>query len=384
MKKRNSCPLAEKCGGCQLQHLKYSEQLNYKQEIVNKTLHHHGPVAPIVGMENPYNYRNKSQAVFASSGKKIISGIYRQGTHKVISVLSCDLEDKETDKIFAEIRKLAMKLNIPPYDEDSGYGVLRHVLIKKAFSTGQIMVVFVSGKSRFPRIKELAESLKKAFPSICSILMNINSEHTSMVLGEGKELLIDGQPYIEDILCGLKFRISAKSFYQVNPIQAEKLYNIAMKMARLQSTDVVLDAYCGTGTIGLIAASKGIKQLVGVEINEQAVIDARKNAEINGIENATFIKADASVFCKELAKNKETVDVLFLDPPRAGSDERFLASAIKLNPKTIVYISCNVNTLDRDIRYITNFSDYKVLGFQPVDMFPHTSHVETVAILSLV
>ena len=382
MKKRKICPLTDRCGGCQLQYMKYGEQLRYKQDMVEEVLHRYGPVAPIIGMTNPYHYRNKSQAVYTTAGKSIISGIYRKGTHYVIPVKSCDLEDEETDRIFLEIRKLARDLNIHTYDEDTGYGVLRHVLVKKGFSTGQIMVVLVFGQVHYPSLKEFTKRLTEAFPKIASIQVNINKEKTSMVLGEGRETLIYGKAYIEDSLCGLLFRISAKSFYQVNPVQAEKLYLTAMRMARLKETDVVLDAYCGTGTIALVAASQGIKKVTGIEINEDAVWDARINASQNEIKNASFVQGDASAYCKALAENKETVDVLFLDPPRAGSDERFLSAAIKLKPKTIIYISCNADTLDRDLRYLTRFGPYRVLGFQPFDMFPHTTHVEVAAVIS--
>lgn len=375
------CPLADRCGGCQLQDLSYQEQLDDKMDYCEDVLGYWGPVAPILAMEKPVHYRNKAQAVFALQNGKIVSGIYRRGTHWVVPVRSCMLEAEEADEIFHSVRKLMKKFGILPYDEDLGTGLIRHVLVRKAFATGQLLVVIVIGNPIFAQKKQFAALLRQYNPQVETILLDLNGEKTSMVLGEGKDEILYGKGYIEDELCGLKFRLSAKSFYQVNTFQAEQLYEIAMKMAQLKETDVVLDAYCGTGTIGLVAASRGISQLIGIEINHSAVSDAIENARLNHIENASFIEGDASEYCKQMAKEHVKVDVLFLDPPRPGSDERFLAAAIKLGPRKIIYISCNAETLDRDLRYLDRFSDYRVVGIQPIDMFPYTTHVETIVLL---
>ncbi len=363
--------------------IKYSEQLERKQDYICSLLQKFGPVAPIKGMENPYYYRNKVQSVFGTDRKgNTINGIYRAGTHQIIDVKSCMIEDKDADAVLSTIKTLVKTLGLRPYDEDLKTGFLRHVLIRKAVATGQIMVVLVVSSYRFKTQDRFVRTLTEKHPQIRSILLNRNTEKTSMVLGEGEEKIIYGDGFIEDILCGLRFRISAKSFYQVNHTQAEKLFTVAMRMARFSGNETVIDAYCGTGTIGLIAAKSGAKSVLGIELNPSAVADAERNASLNNIQNASFICGDAGEKLKELAKQKKSCDVLFMDPPRAGSDERFLASVIKLSPKTLIYISCNPETLERDLRYILKMSDYRVVGFQGVDMFPQTDHIETVILLN--
>lgn len=347
-----------------------------------------GSVAPIIGMENPFHYRNKVQSVFGLNSKgELINGIYRLGTHKLIPIRDCMIEDEEADSILETIRQLAKERGIEPYDEDLGTGVLRHVLIRRAVSTNQTLVVLVSGCPRFRPKDSFALEIARRHPSVKGVLLHLNDEKTSMVLSSNPCKLIWGQGWIEDELCGLRFRISAKSFYQVNPTQAARLYTIAMRMARLSQTDVVVDAYCGTGTIGLIASKWGAGRVLGIELNPSAVEDAHENAALNGIENASFVCGDASEVLKAMSKGSlegydSTADVVFLDPPRSGSDERFLSSVIRLAPKTIVYISCNAQTLARDLRYLTTMGPYRMYGAQPVDMFPQTTHVETVALLT--
>lgn len=382
------CPRAGACGACQLNGVKYSTQLARKQAFVEEQLGCFGPVAPIIGMENPFHYRNKVQSVFGLNSKgELINGIYRLGTHKLIPIRDCMIEDEEADSILETIRQLAKERGIEPYDEDLGTGVLRHVLIRRAVSTNQTLVVLVSGCPRFRPKDSFAQEIARRHPSVKGVLLHLNDEKTSMVLSSNPCKLIWGQGWIEDELCGLRFRISAKSFYQVNPTQAARLYTIAMRMARFSQTDVVVDAYCGTGTIGLIASKWGAGRVLGIELNPSAVEDARENAALNGIENASFVCGDASEVLKAMSKGSlegydSTADVVFLDPPRSGSDERFLSSVIRLAPKTIVYISCNAQTLARDLRYLTTMGPYRMYGAQPVDMFPQTTHVETVCLLS--
>lgn len=382
------CPRAGACGACQLNGVKYSTQLARKQAFVEEQLGCFGSVAPIIGMENPFHYRNKVQSVFGLNSKgELINGIYRLGTHKLIPIRDCMIEDEEADSILETIRQLAKERGIEPYDEDLGTGVLRHVLIRRAVSTNQTLVVLVSGCPRFRPKDSFALEIARRHPSVKGVLLHLNDEKTSMVLSSNPCKLIWGQGWIEDELCGLRFRISAKSFYQVNPTQAARLYTIAMRMARLSQTDVVVDAYCGTGTIGLIASKWGAGRVLGIELNPSAVEDAHENAALNGIENASFVCGDASEVLKAMSKGSlegydSTADVVFLDPPRSGSDERFLSSVIRLAPKTIVYISCNAQTLARDLRYLTTMGPYRMYGAQPVDMFPQTTHVETVALLT--
>lgn len=382
MKKNSICPLAHKCGGCQLQSLSYKDQLYYKMDEVYDTLSNWGRIAPIVAMENPRNYRNKTQVVFDLQKGKIVSGIYQSGTHRVVAIHDCMIQDSEADQILQTIRHLMKKFAIAPYNEDTGRGVLRHVLIRKGFKSKQVMVVLVCGSPIINNIKNFVSLLRQEHSNIKTVLLNLNDEKTSMVLSDEAEEILYGKGYIEDELCEMKFRISPKSFYQVNSIQAEKMYNIAMKMARLKEDDVVLDAYCGTGTIGLIASKQGIKKLIGVEVNAQAINDAKLNAFNNGIENAEFVCADASMYLGELAAKKEKIDVLFMDPPRSGSDNSFLISVLKLSPKTIVYISCNMNTLDRDLKILNKSNEYEIVGIQPIDMFPYTTHIENIVLLN--
>ena len=266
-----------------------------------------------------------------------------------------------------------------PYDEDTGQGFLRHVLIKRGFATNQIMVVLVTSTKVFPGKNNYIKAIRKVHPEISTIIMNINNRKTSVVLGS-EEVTLYGRGYIEDVLCGVRFQISAKSFYQVNPIQTEVLYNKAIEMAGLKGDETVIDAYCGIGTIGLILSHK-VKDVIGVELNNDAVKDAIKNARNNNIKNAYFHNDDAGDFMVKLADDNKKIDLVIMDPPRAGSDEKFLSSLVKLSPDKVVYISCNPITQERDLRYLVK-NGYEVKEIQPVDMFPQTNHVETVVSLS--
>ena len=394
------CPYAKKCGGCDYQGMSYEQQLQEKQTYVRKNIGDYCKVLPIIGMENPYHYRNKVHAVFdverrgkhANGGRRtagnghakaapggVISGVYKAGTHEVINIDSCEIEDELSSAIIRDIRGLLHSFKIKTYDEDTGYGLLRHVLVRRGFHSGEVMVVLVLGSPILPSKNNFVKALRKLHPEITTVVVNINDKQTSMVLGE-KETVIYGKGYIEDTLCGCTFRISPKSFYQVNPVQTEILYNKAITYAGLTGKEKVIDAYCGTGTIGLIAASQA-KEVIGVELNRDAVKDAVINAKRNNIKNEQFYNADAGKFMVELAEQNEKVDVVFMDPPRAGSDEAFLSSVVKLAPKKVVYVSCNPETLARDLKYLTRHG-YQAVECQPCDMFPFTKHVETVVLLS--
>lgn len=375
----NKCPVSKKCGGCQLWNLSYEEQLKFKQAKVNKLLSSFHKVSTIIGMESPFHYRNKVQAAFGRTrGGEIISGVYQSSTHRIVKIDSCLIEDKKADEIIVTIRKLVKSFKLTVFDERSMKGFLRHVLVKRGFSTNEIMVVLVTGVINFPSKNAFVKELLKAHPEITTIVQNVNNKFTSMVLGEREEVLF-GTGYIEDVLCGNRFRISPKSFYQINPVQTEILYGKAIEFAELKGTEKVIDAYCGIGTIGLIAA-KNAKEIIGCEVNADAIKDAKINAKINKIENAKFICRDAGEFMLSMKESGEKADVVFMDPPRAGSDKKFLSSVIALSPEKIVYISCNPETQQRDLFFLTK-NGYKVKKIQPVDMFPFTSHVETVALL---
>lgn len=373
------CSLAKDCGGCSLQHISYNKQLEFKtqhvQDCINKFSKLEIKVNNCIGMENPFNYRNKSQVPFSMNKKQICYGFYKQDTHKIVQMDSCAIQTNDADAILKTFKDLMKRYRLSAYEEDKRKGIFRHVLIKKGFATNQIMVVLITNTNSFPNRKEIVKDLVKAHPTIKTIVQNINSRDTNVILGE-KEIVLYGNGYIEDVLLGTRFKISSKSFYQVNPIQTEKLYSKAIAFADLKKTDRILDTYCGIGTIGLIA-SKNVDEVIGVEIVSDAIKDAKNNAQLNGINNVNFVLDDASDFMVDLAKTNEKMDVVFLDPPRKGCDEKFLNSLLKLSPERIVYISCNPSTLARDLFVLKD--KYEILEIQPVDMFPHTFHVETVA-----
>lgn len=375
-----NCPVMKKCGGCQLLNMTYEEQLSFKQASVIKLLGKFHHVDEIIGMENPYHYRNKVQAAFSlDRNKNIISGVYQSSTHRVVNVDNCLLENEDADRINVTVRKLLKSFKLTPFNEDTGKGFLRHSLIKKGFKSGEIMVVLVSGTGVFPKKRQFVNALVEKHPEITTVVWNINDKRTSLVLGKRNETLY-GSGKIEEELCGFRFRISPSAFYQINPVQTEVLYNKALEFASLTGKETVIDAYCGTGTIGIIA-SENAGRVIGVELNSDAVRDARENAKNNNVNNIKFIKADAGRFMLEMAKNNERADVVIMDPPRAGSDRAFLSSVVSLSPERIVYISCNPETQQRDLFFLVK-NGYKVRKIQPVDMFPHTKHVETVVLLS--
>ena len=378
-KKKSLCAVSRKCGGCQHIDVPYDKQLAEKQKKVQELLKEYGKVSPIIGMEDPFHYRNKVHAVYDfQKGKGIVSGIYQERTHDVIPVESCLIENEKADAIILSIRELAKSFKIKTYNEDTGYGLLRHVLVRVAHVTGEIMVVLVLSSPIMPSKKNFVNALCKLHPEITTIVINVNNKSTSMVLGD-KEQVIYGKGYIQDVLCGKIFKISPKSFYQVNSVQTEKLYNKAIEYAGLSGKETIVDAYCGIGTIGLAAADK-VERIIGVELNPDAVRDAVVNAKINYIKNAQFYQNDAGRFMVQLAEAGEHVDVVFMDPPRSGSTEEFMNAVFRLKPDKVVYISCNPETLARDLRYFAK-GKYQMKKAVPVDMFPFTVNCETVCLL---
>ena len=375
-----ACKAAKKCGGCQYQGIPYEKQLQDKQKAVRQLMQPFCKTVEITGMKDPYHYRNKVHAVFArKKDGTIISGVYEEGTHRVVPVETCQIEDEKADAIINDIRGLLKSFKIKIYNEDTGYGLLRHVLIRRGFSTGEIMVVLVLGSPVMPSKNNFVKALRKLHPEITTVVLNVNDKRTSMVLGD-RETTIYGKGYIEDVLCGLKFRISSKSFYQINPVQTEKLYGKAMELAGLSGTERVIDAYCGIGTIGMVAA-KSAKEVIGVELNPDAVRDAVKNAKHNQMKNIRFYQEDAGRFMEKMAALGEKADVVFMDPPRSGSTEQFMKSVVTLAPKKIVYISCDPQTQARDLKYLTRHG-YKAMGAYPYDMFPFTKHAENIVLLT--
>ena len=378
--KSGICPVADKCGGCSWINQPYAEQLKKKEKQLGELLAPFCKIEGVIPMEHPEHYRNKVHAVFGENRyHDAISGIYEQKSHRIVPVDSCLIENAKADEIIVSIRGLLKSFHIRPYNEDTGYGLLRHVLIRTGHVTGQIMVVLVLASPILPSKNNFVKALLKLHPEITTVVINVNNRNTSMVLGD-KEHVIYGKGYIEDELCGKRFRISPKSFYQVNPVQTEILYGKALEYAGLTGKETVVDAYCGTGTIGMIASDKAGK-VIGVELNADAVRDARNNAKANQIRNIQFYQNDAGKFLVEMAGQGAKVDVVLMDPPRSGSTEEFMSSVVQIGPDRIVYVSCNPETLVRDLKYFKK-KGYRVAKGVGVDMFPFTEHCETVCLLS--
>lgn len=378
------CAVYYQCGGCQLQQLSYAGQLAVKQQQVIDALERIGhfkgiKVEKTLGAVNPLNYRNKMQVPVAGDKGNLEIGCFALGTHRVINVEACYIQKEKNNEIAAVVRAWMKQYKIPAYNEDKRTGMIRHVMGRVGVETGEIMVVIVAAVKAIPHMKELVTMLKAQIPGVTSVLLNINTRHTNVIMGE-QTRLVYGKPIINDKIGSLKFSISAQSFFQVNSEQARVLYDTALSFAALTGEESVVDVYCGTGTITLFLAQKA-KIACGIEIVPSAIEDARKNAMANGITNAKFILGDAAQKLPELMGKGSHPDVIVLDPPRAGCDERVLRSILSVKPKRIVYVSCNPATLARDLALLCT-KDYKINRVQPVDMFPQTHHVETVTLMS--
>lgn len=374
------CPYAKKCGGCDYQGIPYKEQLKKKQKDVRKLLEPYIKPETICEAANPLNYRNKVHGIFGRDKKgNIFTGIYEEKSHRIVPVENCGIEDAKASAILKTLCELVKSFKIRVYDEDRGTGLLRHALIRTGRITGEIMVVLVAADPIFPSKNNFVKELRRRHPEITTVVLNINDRDTSMVLGE-RNIVLYGRGYIEDVLCGLKFRISPNSFYQVNPEQTEILYRKAIRFADLTGKERVIDAYCGIGTIGMCASARA-REVIGVELNRDAVRDAMANAKANGIKNVRFVNDDAGAFMKRMAEDGERADVVIMDPPRSGSTPEFIDAVNTLGPLRVVYVSCDPTTLARDIGLFVK-KGWKVEKAQPVDMFPGTKHVENVVLLS--
>ena len=379
------CATYKRCGGCNLRHLSYDATLDLKQNIVQnlvkKNLKSCVNVNKTWGMGNPYNYRNKLQyPVGKDKNGNIIVGVFANRTHEIIKTDECLIQNKKANEIAKFIVQLAKKYDISVYDENNQQGLLRHIVIKTGIRTNEIMVILVINGDSLSYQENFLNELKNKYNEIESIVLNINKKNTNVILGD-KNINLLGNGYIKDILGDYYFRISPLSFYQVNPVQAEALYNIAIEGLNITKQDVVFDLYCGIGTISIFA-SKYAKKVYGVEIVEQAIKDAKWNSEFNKIENTKFIAGDTEKVIDDLINNKKIIpNIVIVDPPRKGLDRNTINNIIKIHPKKIAYISCNPATLVRDLAYLEDM--YKIEMIQPVDMFPWTSHVECVAVLEL-
>ncbi len=379
--KKLICSYAKKCGGCRFINESYQKSLEYKQEYIQKLMKQFGKVEKIIGMEQPYHYRNKVNATFGRDRKgNIISGQYMEHTHKIVDKDMCLIEDEYADEIIVYIKSVLKSFKITVFDDRTKYGLLRHVLVRTAHETGEVMVVLVLNSPVLPSKNNFIKALVKKFDRIKTVVINVNDRQTSMVLGK-RNINIYGKGYIEDVLCGKRFRISPTSFYQINSLQTEVLYSKAIEFAELTGKEAIFDAYSGIGTIG-ICASDYAKEVYCVELNPDAVRDAKENAKRNGVKNVRFVCDDAGKFMIKMAQDKEKVDVLFMDPPRSGSTEVFIRQVSVLRPKKVVYVSCGPESLARDLKLFQRIG-YQVKKMQPVDMFPFTEreHVECVTLL---
>lgn len=376
--KDKQCPF-KKCGGCDLRDFSYAAQLELKQKEINDLLKQFGTPEPIKGCRTPDHYRNKVQMAFANNQREVVYGNYMPQSHTLTPVKDCMIADRKANKIFEDIADIWNELRLSVFQERSGNGFLRYVMVRHSEKTGQYMVVFITGNAGFPKKDIVLKTLLQRNPYIKTVVQSVNNHPTSVILGKNTFTLY-GNGYIEDELCGKKFRISPASFYQVNTAQTEVLYKTAVELGKFRKDETVIDAYCGTGTIGMIV-SDYVKEVTGVELNPSAVKDAEYNAKINKVKNISFICEDAGKHMENLASSGKTVDAVIMDPPRSGSDERFLESLVLLGPKKIVYVSCNPETLKRDLEYLAK-EGYCVMKIQPVDMFPYTSHVETVVLMT--
>ncbi len=379
------CPIASQCGGCQIQHMDYRKQLEYKENKVKNCLKRIGGfqdfvMEPICGMQEPYYYRNKSQ--FPVGRKKdgsIAIGFYAGRTHSIIDTEHCYIGAKVNDDIIRFLREFITKNKIEPYEEENHKGLIRHILIRVGYSTGEVMVCLVLNGRKIPQQKELIRGLQH-IQGMKSICINVNTSKTNVILGEGI-IPIWGEPYITDTIGDVRYRISPLSFYQVNPVQTRKLYDIVLEYADLQGDEVVWDLYCGIGTISLYLAGKA-KEVYGVEIIPQAIEDAKTNAGLNGITNARFfVGAAEEVLPDQYEKNKVRADVIIVDPPRKGCDQTLLDTILLMKPKKVVYVSCDPATLARDLKYLCE-REYELVKVRAVDQFAHSVHVETCVLLT--
>ena len=372
-----------KCGGCPLLNQPYPDQLKHKQQLEQRLLGRFAPVSPVLGQAEPWHYRNKAIATFATGPRgRLTCGIYAAGTHRVLPYTDCLLQDTVINQTIAAVLEAARACRWPAFEEDRGTGLLRHVLVRRGKTSDQVLVVLVTAQENLPGSRNFVKALREKAPWVTSVVQNCNPRRTSAVLGSDVRTLY-GPGKITDTLCGLQFAISPRSFYQVNPEQTEVLYAKAIEFAALTGKETVIDAYCGIGTIGLCAAGRA-KQVIGVERNPDAVRNACANAAANKINNARFICADATDWMRAAAQPNSGLphpDVVFLDPPREGSTPACIDAVAAMKPKRVVYVSCNPETLARDLTHLTR-RGWKALKIQPVDMFPHTEHVETVCLLS--
>lgn len=377
------CPIYKQCGGCQLQHISYEGQLLVKHKQVKEVLKRIGQIDnitihPVLGAADPWNYRNKAQVPVGEREGGLVAGFYQKGSHDIIDMESCLIQMEKNDEVVQTVKHILDSFKIQPYNELKHNGILRHIMARNGLVTNEVMVVLITRTKELPNKNEIVEAIKRRIPNIKSIIQNINPGQTNVILGDETQVLW-GEKYIYDYIGNVKFAISAKSFYQVNPEQTRVLYNKALEYANLTGEETVIDAYCGIGTISLFLA-KQAKKVYGVEIVPEAIDDAKRNAELNGINNVEFAIGEAEAVIPDWYQKGIKADVIVVDPPRKGCDESLLKTIVDMKPDRVVYVSCNPGTLARDLRFLEN-GGYKTIEVQPVDMFPHTGHVECCSLL---
>lgn len=379
------CNVFYQCGGCQIQHMTYEAQLVMKQNYVKNSLNRIGKIAdvivhPVLGMDEPWYYRNKMQMPIGEKNGSLITGFYRERSHDIIPDMdTCLIQNKYGNQIIQAVTEIANDLKISAYVETRHQGILRHIIVRTAYDSNDMMIILVTKTKKLPQEAEIVKRLTRKFPKIKSIIQNVNPFRTNVILGD-EERTLYGDGYIIDQIGNLKFKLSAKSFFQVNPTQTEVLYNKALEYAEIEKDDIVIDAYCGIGSISLFLAKKA-RKVYGVEVVPEAIEDARQNAIMNDISNVEFSVGKAEDVMEKWQQQQIKPDVIVVDPPRKGCDEKLLQAMIKMKPKRIVYVSCNPATLARDLRILED-GGFKTKEVQPVDMFSQTYHIECVALLS--
>ena len=379
------CPVYEECGGCQLQHLRYDQQLKEKRDIIIQSLERHTrlPIEQIdiketIGMENPWNYRNKSQFQVGQKDGQVLAGLYGMNSHQLVNIDQCAVQHPKTNKAVGTVKKILQRLQIPIYNEKSKKGIVRTIVARFGIQTGELQIVLITATKELPKKEQIVEEIKKRLPEVKSLMQNINGEKTSLIFGR-ETLNLGGNDYIQETLGDLSFELSARTFFQLNPEQTVRLYNEVKKAAELTGKEKVVDAYCGVGTIGLWVADKAA-EIRGMDVIPESIEDAKKNAARHGIKHAKYVTGKAEVLLPKWTKEGWTPDVVIVDPPRTGLDRQLLDMILKVKPKKVVYVSCNPSTLAKDIQVLSK--NYKVEYMQPVDMFPQTSHIETVTRLT--
>ncbi|MGN7401497.1 23S rRNA (uracil(1939)-C(5))-methyltransferase RlmD [Cytobacillus praedii] len=380
------CPIYEECGGCQLQHLRYDQQLKEKRDIVIQALERHTKLDPskleikeTIGMEDPWSYRNKSQFQVGFKDGQVLAGLYGMNSHRLINIDQCAVQHPQTNKATKTVKRILQDLKIPIYNEKSKKGLIRTIVARVGIQTGELQIVLITTKKELPKRELIIQEIKKRLPEVKSIIQNINGQKTSLIFGD-ETVNLEGSDFIQETLGDLQFELSARTFFQLNPEQTVKLYNEVKKAAALTGTEKVADAYCGVGTIGLWVAD-GAAEIRGMDIIPESIEDAKKNAARHGIKHAKYVTGKAEILLPKWVKEGWKPDVIIVDPPRTGLDEQLLKTILKVKPKKVVYVSCNPSTLAKDISVLS--ASYKVKMIQPVDMFPQTAHCEAVTLLEL-